>query len=203
MFFTRKQVRRHYEANLRFDPDQAADHRGLLNGQGRKALEGMSFGFSNVGRAGCESIAVYNVLKILKRPRPLAEVIRDFEKGGYMRLGGYFGAAPYLGPLLRRCGAAARLVTPASLRRQAEQRSLTPGAVFLMSIWNRRFMPQEGLHAFAAVFDPGPQGDWEVFNRYNSDEHSRRYAELDDILGSGKHKGAWLVIYRVYPMEDR
>jgi len=202
LFFTRKQVRRHYESNLRFDPGQAADGRGMLNGQGRKGLAEMTFGYSNVGRAGCESIAVYNALRQLGRPRPLADVIRDMEKGGYLRLGGHFGAVPYFGPLLRRCGAQARMVTPASLRRQAELRSLTPGAVFLMAIWNRRFMPQKGLHTFAAVYDPGPGGDWEVFNRFNSDERSRRYDGLDDILVNGKHKGAFLVIYRIYPLDE-
>ena len=203
MFFTRKQVRRHYESNLRFDPSQAEDRRGLLNGQGRKALGGMAFGFSSVGRAGCESIAVYNALKLLGKPRPLAEIIRDFEKGGYMRMWGYFGAAPYFGPLVRRYGAKTRLVTPASLRRQAEVRSLTPGAVFFMTIWNRRFLPHKGLHTFAAEFDPGPEGDWEVFNRFNTDEHSRRYEALDDILINGPYRGSWMVIYRVYPTEER
>ena len=202
MFFTGKQVRRHYEENRRFDPSQAADRRGMLNGQGRKALADMRFGFSRVGKAGCESIAVYNALLLLGRPRPLADVIRDMEKGGYMRLGGHFGAVPYFAPLLRRCGAEAKMIRPSALQRQAELRALTPGAVFLMAIWNRRFMPQKGLHTFAAVYDPGIGGDWEVFNRFNTDEQSRRYDTLRDILCNGKTRGAFLVIYRIYPVDE-
>ena len=102
MLFTRKQVQTHYDRNLRRDLTGVMDPDGVLNGQAREGLGDLSFGFSRVGRAGCESIAVYNALLMLRRPRPLPEIIRDMEKGGYMRLWGHMGAAPYFQPLLRR-----------------------------------------------------------------------------------------------------
>ena len=202
MFFLPKEIKQRFETNRDRDISAAADENGMLNGQGREALAKLAFGRSNVGRAGCESIAVYNILRLLGRPRPLAEIIRDMEKGGYMRLWGHWGAAPFLRPLLRRYGAAARAVSPGGLQRSADGRALTPGAAFIMCIWNRRLQPQKGLHTFAAVYDPRGEEDWVVYNRYNNDAQGRRYAALEDILKTGKSVGAFLVIYRVYPMRS-
>ena len=203
MYFTPRQIRKNFEANRQRDLTPCMDEKGMLNGQDREGLGDLAFGFSNVGRAGCESIAVYNALLALGRPRPLADIIRDMEKGGYLRLGGHFGAAPYFKPLLRRLGAESRAVLPGSLRRQAAVRSLTPGAVFIAVMWNRRYLPNKGLHTFTMVYSPAPAGDWLVYNRFNSDTAARRYAEPEDILKNGKHTGAWLVIYRIYPAEER
>ena len=202
MYFTPSQIRRNYETNCSRDLSALMDEKGMLNGQDREGLGAMAFGFSNVGRAGCESIAIYNALLALGRPRPLADIIRDMEKGGYLRLGGHFGAAPYFKPLLRRCGAESRTVLPGSLKRQAAVRSLTPGAVFIATIWNRRFLPVKGLHTFTVIYSPDSAGDWLVYNRFNTDIRARRYAEPEDILKNGSHTGAWLVIYRIFPRDD-
>ena len=203
MFFSQKQVQTHYDRNLRRDLIGVMDPDGVLNGQGREGLEDLSFGFSRVGRAGCESIAVYNALLALGRPQPLADIIRAMEKGGYLRLGGHLGAAPYFKPLLRRMGAESRTVLPGSLKRQAAVRSLTPGAVFIVTIWNRRFLPNKGLHTFTVIYSPSPAGDWLAYNRFNSDKTARRYAEPEDMLKNGDHTGAFLVIYRIYPTEEK
>ncbi len=202
MYFTPRRIRRNFEANRSRDLSALMDEKGMLNGQDREGLGSLAFGFSSVGRAGCESIAVYNALLALGRPRPLADIIRDMEKGGYLRMGGHFGAAPYFKPLLRRCGADSRAVLPGALKRQAAVRSLTPGAVFIATIWNRRFLPNKGLHTFTMVYAPGPEEDWLVYNRFNSDKRARRYAEPEDILKNGKYTGAWLVIYRIYPVDE-
>ena len=193
-------VRRNFELNRRADTAGAADSRGMLNGQGRPALSRLRFGYADVGRAGCESIAVYNVLRMLGLPRSLAEIIRDMERGGYLRMGGHLGAAPYFEPLLRRYSARSRIVTPARLRREEREGSLSAGEAYLMVIWNRRFRPQKGLHTFAAA---RTENGWEAFNRFNSDETCRRYARLDDMLRSGDSSGAFLVIYRVRRIEER
>ena len=197
MFFTKKQVQRHYEKNLDRDLTSAMDGDGILNGQGRESLRDLSFGFSNVGRAGCESIAVYNALRMLGLHRPLPEVIRDMEKGGYMRLWGHMGAVPWFQPLLRRYGADSRTAEPRRLQRQAESGALAPGSVFLFCAWNDRLRFYRGLHTFAGVWAPDGQPGWVIFNRFNFDHTRRRYASLPEILQNGKTRGAWLVIYRV------
>lgn len=195
-----RKVRSNFELNRHTDTTGAADSRGMLNGQSRPALSRLRFGYADVGRAGCESIAVYNVLRLLDRPRPLADIIRDMERGGYLRMGGHLGAAPYFEPLLRRYSAHSRIVTPARLRREERAGTAKPGEAYLMVIWNRRFLPHKGLHTFAAV---RTEDGWEVFNRFNNDETSRLYARLDDIPRNGRSAGAFLVVYRVRRIEDR
>ena len=183
-------IRKNFELNRRADTSPAADRRGLLNGQGRPELSRLRFGYADVGRAGCESIAVYNALRLLGRPRALAEIIRDMEKGGYLRLGGHLGAAPWFEPLLRRYGVTGKLALPSRLRRE----SRSDEGVYIMVIWNRRWQPQRGMHTFAAA---RTAAGWEVFNRFNSDTASRFYFRLDDIVRNGAHTGAFFVIYRV------
>ena len=187
-------VRSNYELNRRTDTRSAADSRGMLNGQSRPGLARMRFGYADVGRAGCESIAVYNVLRLLDRPRPLPDIIRDMERGGYLRMGGHLGAAPYFEPLLRRYSLRSRIITPARLRALERKGAEEKSGAYLIVIWNSRFRPLKGLHTFAASC--GPDG-WEVFNRFNNDETSRHYVRLDDMLLGGKTAGAFLVIYRV------
>ena len=202
MFFTPKTVKRNFEANRGQDLSTAMDRRGMLNGQGRDGLRSLAFGWSNVGKAGCEAIAVYNALLALGKPRPLAEIIRDMEKGGYLRMGGHFGASPFFKRLMRRYGAETRVTLPARMSRQAALRALSPGAVFIAVIWNRRFLPNKGLHTFTVVYSPDQAGDWLVYNRFNSDTAARRYAGTEEILKNGKHIGAYLVVYRVCPVDD-
>ena len=197
MFFLPSRTRRRFERNNDKDITPAMDGEGLLNGQGRDALRELSFGHSSVGHAGCESIAVYNALALLGLSRPLPEVIRAMERGGYMRFGGYMGAAPYFQPMLRHFGATTRAIRPARLQREAERGTLPTGAVFLVSIWNDRFRPYKGMHTFTVRYVPDARGDWQVWNRYNSDASSRFYRTLGDILQSGRHRGRFLVIYRV------
>lgn len=201
MLFPRSHIDRHYRRNREADLSRVLSEDGLLNGQGRPGLSELSFGYSHVGHAGCESIAVYNALLLLGLPQPLPDIIRAFEKGGYMRFGGYMGAAPYFQPLLRRCGAESRVIRPARAQTLAERGELDSGAVFLAAIWNDRLLPFKGLHTFAVCHMPLPDGKrWTVYNRFNSDAHPRRYVALDDILRNGKQKGAFLVMYRVIPL---
>ena len=204
MFFDSRMTRQRYERNLRQDLSPNCDERGMLNGQGRGALSGMHFGRSSVAHAGCESIAVYNALQMLGIPRPLAEVIRDMEQGGYMRLWGHMGAVPYFRPLLRRYGADSRLVPVAGLRRDASLGLVRPGSVYLISVWNDRWRPYRGLHTFAGTYDPQPGlPPWLIFNRFNEDRAARRYPEIPDVLKNGKTRGAYLVIYEVRRLAEK
>ncbi len=201
MYFTPKRIRRNFEANRSRDLSALMDEKGMLNGQDREGLGSLAFGFSSVGRAGCESIAVYNALQCLGLARPLPEVIRDMERGGYMRLWGHMGAVPWFQPLLRRYGAFSRAVRPRKLQRMAEKGTLPEGSVFLFSLWNDRLRFYRGLHTFAGVWAPDGRPGWVIFNRFNEDRIRRRYATLSDVLKNGRETGAWLVIYRVMKQE--
>ena len=187
----------HYDQNIRRDLSAVTDADGALNGQGRGELGEMAFGLSTVARAGCESVAVYNALMFLSLPRPLPEIIRDLEQGGYMRLRGRMGAVPWLWPLFRRYGVSCRAVLPYFLQRDADLGLLEPGSVYLFCLLNDRLRPHKGLHAFAVVYDPAEGGSWLAYNRFNSDRSSRRCRTLRDVLRNGRRTGAFLVIYRL------
>ena len=192
-----RQSQAHYEENLTRDLSLQTDSDGVLNGQARGELGKMAFGRARVAKAGCESIAVYNALRCLGLPRPLPEIIRDLEQGGYMRLRGHMGAVPWLWPLLKRYGVSARPVLPWFLQRDADLGLLEPGSVYLFAFWNDRIRPQKGMHTIAGIYEPDPAGSWVVFNRFNSDRSRRRCKTLRDVLRSGRNMGAFLVIYRL------
>ncbi len=197
MVFFRRAAQAHYEQNLTRDISPQADPDGVLNGQGRGELGEMAFGRARVAKAGCESIAVYNALLCLGLPRPLPEIIRDLEQGGYMRFRGHMGAVPWLRPLLKRYGVSARPVLSRYLQRDADLGLLEPGSVFLFAFWNDLLRPQKGMHTIAGVYSPDPAGSWVVFNRFNSDRFRRRCKTLRGILRNGRHMGCYLVIYRL------
>lgn len=197
MIFFRRAAQEHYNQNLQKDLSALTDPDGALNGQGRGELGSMAFGRSSVARAGCEALAVYNALLLLSCPRPLPEIIRDLEQGGYMRLRGHMGAVPWLQPLLKRYGVSCRAVLPYWLQRDADLGLLEPGSVFLFCLLNDRLRPQKGLHTVAGVYDPDADGSWLVFNRFNSDRSRRRCRTLRDILRNGRNTGAYLVIFRL------
>ena len=197
MILFRRSSQEHYNLNLQRDLSAVTDAGGALNGQGRGELGQMAFGLSTVARSGCESVAIYNALLFLSLPRPLPEIIRDLEQGGYMRLRGYMGAVPWLGPLFRRYGVSCRTVLPYFLQRDADLGLLEPGSVYLFCLLNDRLQPQKGLHTFVGIYDPDPDGSWLVCNRFNSDRSRRRCGTLRDILRNGRNTGAWLVIYRL------
>ena len=203
MIFFPRESQAHYEENLTRDLSLLTDPDGALNGQGRGELGKMAFGRARVSRAGCESVAIYNALLCLSLPRPLPEIIRDLEQGGYMRLRGRMGASPWLWRLLRRYGISCRAMLPPLVQRDADLGLLEPGSVYIFCIWNDRLRPQKGMHTVAGFYEPAEDGtNWVIFNRYNSDRSRRRYKTLRDILRNGRSTGAWLVIYQVTPLEQ-
>jgi hypothetical protein len=63
---------------------------GRLNGQGLGTLASLPYGAWNMGNNGCEVIAVYNALLVLRRPVPLPEIAASLERRGLL-FNGYGG----------------------------------------------------------------------------------------------------------------
>ena len=57
---------------------------GRINGQGLGTLAGLPYGAWNMGNNGCEVIAVYNALLVLRRPVPLPEIAAALERRGLL-----------------------------------------------------------------------------------------------------------------------
>ena len=57
---------------------------GRLNGQGLGAVSSMPYGAWTMGNNGCEVIAVYNALLVLRRSVPLSEIADALERRGLL-----------------------------------------------------------------------------------------------------------------------
>ena len=81
-----------YKNNLKYEKDLPD---GMINGQDLGTVRKFRYGFFSFGWCGCEIIAVYNLLKMLGRPRPLSEICREIYPYGQV-LWGFFGTNVYV-----------------------------------------------------------------------------------------------------------
>lgn len=161
---------------------------GRLARRVNKALSRERFG--TVAGAGCEAIAVYNVLRDLGKSVPLSQIIYDIERRGYMVWHGWLGTRTNrLGALLRLYGVKCRAVSPRRVQARADSGRLRSGSVFALAIFNNAKRPlTAGMHCFEAVYTPSadPQRPWTAYNRYNNRTAPERYPTLSAAVGKGK-----------------
>ena len=106
---------------------------GRLNGQGLSPLAALPYGAWNMGNNGCEVIAVYNALLVMRRPLPLPEIAAALEKRGLLFNG--FGGTnlPAVAAYLRSLG-----VDVTVLRRGERERydaALAGASCAILSYW--------------------------------------------------------------------
>ena len=106
---------------------------GRLNGQGLAPLAALPYGAWNMGNNGCEVIAVYNALLVMRRPLPLPEIAAALEKRGLLFNG--FGGTnlPAVAAYLRSLG-----VDVTVLRRGERERydaALAGACCAILSYW--------------------------------------------------------------------
>lgn len=138
---------------------------GLINGQGLGAVSGMKFGLSDMGRSGCEVIAVYNALLLHERPAAFRELARYMER--FRVLFGFWGTNILaLGHCLRRCGLPARRIW----RRKQTEQALSAGHTVVYVYWcGRRFLSSIHTVVLQAAGD-----ELSVYNAYNRCGHIYR-----------------------------
>ncbi len=66
---------------------------GYIYGQNK--CPNFYIGDSRMSKVGCEIAATYNALKLRGRTVPCANIIRTFEKNGYLLTAGFHGSDPY------------------------------------------------------------------------------------------------------------
>ena len=207
--------------------DGLKDADGHLNGQGRGALGQMAFGprfkdgdyglreevvrrftrswdadaFGTVSHAGCESIAVYNVLVDLGKEPSLAQIIRDTEEKGYTMLNGWGGTKIYeTRSLLRTYGVECVSILPENEEKMCESGEAKAGQVYIASIMNnadRSYLG--GVHTIEIVYDPEDDSEkpWKVYNSDNNSIEAKNCLNLDDALVNENQKGQYLALYHV------
>lgn len=144
---------------------------GLVNGQGLPPVKDMRYGVTDVARAGCGVIAVYNALWLLGRPHRLDEVIAWGERKAAV-LFGLLGTLPWKAKrLFRRLGCTVTTVTdPSQFDRRAR------GAdVCLFTYWNQKGSIRRGMHTVCLQYR---SGGFDVYNLFDTSAQAARKASL-------------------------
>ena len=207
--------------------DGLKDADGHLNGQGRGALGQMAFGprfkdgdyvlseklikriaadwdadaFGTVSHAGCESIAVYNVLVDLGKEPSLAQIIRDTEEKGYTMLNGWGGTKIYeTRSLLGGYGVECVSILPENAEKMCESGEAQAGQVYIASVLNDKESGLGGgVHTIEIVYSPEDSSErpWKVYNRSNGSDGAEPYSNLNEILKDKGQEGLYLELYHV------
>ena len=116
---------------------------------GQRTCPDFRVGAAQMSRVGCEIAATYNALRICKRGRACAELIRIFEESGYLMAGGRFGTDPYaIGEFFTDAGIPFFRYSDFASMCEAAEGCRGRGSVFILSFWNRRRI-WGGLHTIA------------------------------------------------------
>lgn len=147
---------------------------------GQAALAHIPAGRSTMDKMGCEMVAVYNLLHLMDRPRPLGQIIDTYETRRWLLLGGHWGADPYA---IEEYAALRGLCCTAFRGRasfQAFDRAVQEGEgrVFVLSYWLGDTV-FSGAHAVTLTRREGRL--W-VLNLTNGQRAPRPLAGLGEIL---------------------
>ncbi len=90
--FCRKRAQKNFQKNkaLRFPAEKVLSD-GFITHQ--RPLSAFRFGVKNLSYGGCGVIAIYNILRSLKKEKELCELICELEKNALVS--GVFGLSPY------------------------------------------------------------------------------------------------------------
>lgn len=119
---------------------------GFIENQPAPVWREVRIGATDMQRAGCGVIAVYNALVALGEPADLPTLIAGFERDGIM-LAGEFGTDPWrIAAFLRSCGFTVRRLDPHDEGTQAP--------VVVTTFWNDAGSIRGGAHTVALTREP-------------------------------------------------
>ena len=151
---------------------------GPVNGQGLPPVKDMRYGVSNVARAGCGVIAVYNALLLLGNPHCLHDVIAWGDRKA-AAVFGLLGTLPWkAGRLFQRLGYTVTAVTDKTQFDRCARRA----DVCLFTYWNQRGSVRRGMHTVCLQYR-GRAID--VYNLFNSCAGVSRKASLEEWIAGG------------------
>ena len=159
--------------------------RGLITDQSK--LSGISFGDTNVGKSGCEAVALYNALLLRGRPKALSDIIRDLQDAQALVNRGKWGANPFdIARVMREY----RLdYEPMETITEAEEK-MRPGDLLLVTVWNQGRRPLQGIHGY--IIEMKAPDDYLVYNRVYLN-HPEKKTTLRDAIGEGSYIVGYLI----------
>ena len=151
---------------------------GPINGQGLSPVKDMRYGITNIARAGCGVIAVYNALLLLGNPHSFRDVVAWGDQKA-AALFGLLGTLPWKAKgLFRRLGYTVTAVTDAALfDRHAQQAD-----VCLFTYWNRKGSIRKGMHTVCLQYR---SGGIDVYNLSNCWGGESRKSTLKEWAAGG------------------
>lgn len=150
-------------------------------------LSDISFGETNVGKSGCEAVAIYNALIIRNKQRRLCDIIRDLQDAQTLVNRGKWGTNPFqLGRILEEYGLSQEAMETIA---EAEEK-MNPGDLLLVTVWNHSRRPLQGIHGY--VIEMRGPGEYVVFNRVYRDRPEKK-TTLRDAIGEGSYIVGYLI----------
>ena len=142
-----------------------------LNGQSLGELGKMRYGAVTVDDAGCGPLAVYNMLRYLKRPIPLANIIRELEL--------------YAAPLGARFGTSGLLLMIFFFRHHVRFRlrwrvkKIDQSRAGVLLYWTKRPVFSGGHFVF---YQKNEEGRIAVYNRYSNRDNIHYYDSIRELV---------------------
>ncbi len=164
--------------------------RTLITDQSK--LSSMRFGDSNVGKTGCEAVALFNILAMKGRPKRLSDIIRHLEERQTLVNRGKWGTNPFeLDKILYDYGLDYEIMETLE---EAEEK-ISIGDIFFITVWNDKKNPFKGIHGYdSRLIRDESTGEliYGVFNRTyrNSPE---RAGSLREAVNQGSYIVGYLI----------
>ena len=150
-------------------------------------LSEMRYGETNVGKSGCEAVALYNVLLFKNRPKPLSRIIEDLQVEQTLVNRGHWGTNPFaMTKVMSQYGLDYEI-----METEAEaQEKMSDGDMLLVTVWNRHRRPLQGIHGY--VVRKMGEGQFLSFNKCYGDTPERS-TNLRDAIGEGSYIVGYLI----------
>ena len=207
-FLSSRIVKEHYEENkeaFRRHREKVEADGGFIENQDE--FRDMNYGVTSVYYAGCQVIAVYNILYALTGKTPnLSKLIAAFEKNGmifYGRLGTDpgktksflekrgFAVDEYTDPSAYLMREAAVTGPVSNMRKASKRRSLPTDEAFILTYYNNRIDIMRGLHTAAVTSD----GRWFFLHNYGGTRAKGPYADMEGLIGDLERNGAGVISF--------
>lgn len=187
-----KDADRNYEENRSLEaPDM-----GFIYGQA--VCPQFTLGKKKMAGVGCEIAATYNALRLLGKDASFAEILRDYEKAGFVMRGfvqGDMGTDPFsIGSFLEAHGVKSVSYTNYEALASVISEFRDSFQVYILSFWNRDTV-FGGLHTVTA-YTSADDDRLHIFNMYNN---STEEAVRED-LRAYVPKNRFVVGYRLLPL---
>ncbi len=135
---------------------------------------------------GCEIVATYNSLRLKGRVVRVSNIIRTFEKDGYLMANGILGSDPYaIGDFFDQNQYSYNETTDFDTLDSYVSSKIGKASTFIVSFWNSSSI-WDGLHT-VAFYTTTYDNYIHVYNYYNSDVAARKFNSLSEFVDSERY----------------